>query len=314
MNADKHKYTLADYLLHGLISVASRLPFWALYRMADVAFVVLYHLVRYRRRIVDRNLAASFPAMSAGELKRVRRRFYRNFADYIFETVKLAHISDRQIMRRFRFENVQLAERFLAQGQPVVVYFAHTGNWEWATSVGLWCGAVARRCVFGQVYRPLKNKVIDRFMLQIRSRFDTRCYPKKSVFRDLWRARQNGVTTMTGFMSDQKPSHGDRVHIISFLDHPTAVITGTETVARRLGAAAVYWDMSKTSRGRYVVTMRKLSDDVSETPDFAVTDLYFEMLQENIRREPAIWLWTHNRWKRPVEMPADSQPDKTAPR
>ena len=60
-------------------------------------------------------------------------------------------------------------------------------------------------------------------------------------------------------MSDQKPSHGDQGHITCFLNHPTAFITGTETVARRLDAAVVYWDMRKTSRGRYHIDMKLIT-------------------------------------------------------
>ena len=63
---------------------------------------------------------------------------------------------------------------------------------------------------------------------------------KRTVFRDLLLLSREGVPTVTGFMSDQKPSKGDNTHVLTFLNHPTAVITGTEALGRKLKMAAVY--------------------------------------------------------------------------
>ena len=118
------------------------------------------------------------------------------------------------------------------------------------------------------------------------------------TLRHMLQSRKDGRLSLTGFMSDQKPSHGDPEHIIEFLGQKTRVITGTETLARRLGMAAVYWDMAKQGRGRYCITIRPITDNVAETAEGEVTDTYFKLLEETIRRQPQIWLWSHNRWQR----------------
>jgi KDO2-lipid IV(A) lauroyltransferase len=104
-------------------------------------------------------------------------------------------------------------------------------------------------------------------------------------------------------MSDQKPSHGDPAHINPFLNHPTAFISGTETLARKLGTAAAYIDMYKVSRGHYRAVLRLISDDVAATEKGEVTERYVTMLEETITRNPSIWLWSHKRWKIPVTLP-----------
>ena len=38
-----------------------------------------------------------------------------------------------------------------------------------------------------------------------------------------------------------------------------------------------------------------------EQPEFHITDVYFRELEKSIRREPAYYLWSHNRWKRTHE-------------
>lgn len=279
----------------------ARMPLRALYILSDIAFVIICYIARYRRKVVTGNLSGSFPELSQREIRRITRRFYRNFTDNFVETIKLLHISDSEIRRRITFEGTDITDSYLAQGRPVVAYFSHCGNWEWAPSLTLWSTLRTDPNVkFCQIYRPLRNKWTDNLMLLIRSRFGSVSLPKRTAFLDLLRFRKQGVATMTGFMSDQKPSHGDTIHVVRFLNRPTAIITGTETVARRLDAAVVYWDMRKIRRGHYSIRTVLITDTPTQLPEFAITDRYATLLQQTIKADPSIWLWTHKRWKHKV--------------
>lgn len=301
---------LTKHLLTPLLRLTARLPFGALYVLADIAFVLIYYVARYRRKVVIGNLTESFPELDRKSIKRIARRFFRNFADYMFETIKLLHVSDEQMSRRMTFENVELIDRLVAEGRSIAVYFSHCGNWEWAPSITLHTKAKPDvGAVFAQVYRPLRDKAFDALMLELRSRFGSHSYTKRNVFRDIIRQRRaDSLPTVVGFMSDQRPSHGDLIHVVDFLNHPTAVITGTETLARKLDMAVIYWDMYKPARGRYRIVCRLITDDIASRPEFSVTDEYARMLQASIRRDPSIWLWTHKRWKIPVTFADNEQP------
>lgn len=286
-------------IVRALLTAVARLPMWVLYGISDIFFVTVCYLARYRRKIVTRNLQDSFSDLPAKEIRRIRRQFYRNFTDYIFETIKLFHISDDEMRRRMTFGGIENVDRLLSEGRPIVAYFSHCGNWEWVPSITLWSGIApgGKEAEFCQVYRPLRNELMDTIMLRLRSRFGSVSLKKKLAFLDLMRYKRQGIPTITGFMSDQKLSHGDEGHMVNFLNHPTPFITGTETVARRLDAAVVYFDMSKKSRGHYHVEVRLITEQPRELPDFALTDRYASLLSRTIRRNPSIWLWSHNRWR-----------------
>lgn len=285
---------------YAAISGLAHLPWRVLYAMSNASFVLLYYIVRYRRRVVRDNLAACFPDLAAAERRGIERQFYRNFCDNAFETVKLAHISDDEMRRRMEFRGIEVMDHILDSGRSVIAYFSHCFNWEWATSVTLRMHPAAPDVAYGQIYRPLRNKWFDALMLRLRSRFGSVCIPKRTALRAFLELRSEGRLSLTGFMSDQHPSHGDPTYVTSLLGRPTAMITGTETLGRRLGMAAVYWDMERTSRGHYRITVRLISPDMSVEPPMAVTEAYTRMLERTIRRQPAIWLWTHKRWKHPV--------------
>lgn len=290
----------AYILLRGTFGLLAFLPLKVLYVLSDILFCLLYYVVRYRRGVVSDNLAQCFPDKSDAERAAIARQFYRNMADCMVETVKLLHISNADIERRIKFENISLIDELTAAGKSVAVYFSHCGNWEWAPSVTL--HASREGVEYCQVYRPLVNKAFDRLMLRIRSRFGSLSFPKSTVLRDLLMLRRKGKLSVTGFMSDQKPSHGDPTVKMMFLNRPTAFISGTETLAQKLGMACVYWDMKKPSRGHYIISCRLIDDGDVKRPFGQITKEYAQMLETTIRRNPAIWLWTHKRWKFPVTL------------
>lgn len=297
-------YAPLSWLMKGI----SYLPLRVLYCFSDVIYFLAYRVVGYRRSTVRKNLSESFPEKDEKEIRQIERDFYRHLADYFVETIKLLHISDDEMKRRMTFEGVEHVDRFLSSDKSITAYFSHTGNWEWVPSITLWSSLViGKDAEFCQVYRPLKNKWFDRFFLSLRSRFGSRSFPKQTVLRDLLYLRRDKMPSITGFMSDQKPSHGDPTHVVMFLNHPTAMITGTETITRRLDMAAVYFDMDKISRGHYRLTIRPMADDVKSLSQFELTECYARLLETTIRRNPAIWLWSHKRWKYPVSIPDNNQ-------
>lgn len=296
-------YAPLGWLLDGL----AFMPFRVLYVLSDLTFIIVYYVARYRRRVVLDNITASFPNMSERDCRRTARRFFRHLVDLFFETVKLRHITDEQMRRRMIFENIELVDRLFDNGQSIVCYFSHCMNWEWATSITLWTRhKPSDKIVFSQVYRPLVNGWFDNFFLNLRSRFHSVSYSKHTVLRDLVRQRRDGQTGICGFMSDQKPSHGDPGHLMLFLNHPTAMITGTELMARKLDQAVVYMDMYRLRRGHFKIVMRLVAEHPEEMPPMAITESYARMLESTIKRDPSNWLWSHKRWKIPVTLPQEN--------
>ena len=276
------------------------LPFRALYGISDVLCFIVYHVVGYRRRLVETNVAASFPEKDAREQKRIIKGFYRHFTDTFVETIKLLHISDEEMRRRLVFEDAWKVDEYTRAGKSVGIYAAHYCNWEWLTSITLWIDKDSNNH-HSQVYRPLRNKWFDRFYYNLRKRFYTESLPKNGVLRGLLGYRHNGGRFITGFISDQKPSHNDGSHHIMFLGKETPFITGTELLLRKLDAAVMYFDIQKLRRGYYKVVMTDIAPSAAACEEFEITDKFAALLERAIRRQPEYWLWSHNRWRRNIK-------------
>ena len=293
-------YSLLGWALH-LLAI---MPWWVIYLHADLLYLVAYYVIGYRKKVVRQNLAECFPDKSAKERKVIEKEFYHHFTDYVAETLKLLHISDDDMRRRMVFHNAGIIEDAFNNGQSIVLYAAHYGNWEWVTSVTLWFNSAAHRdAVQGQVYQPLENEWFDRFFLRLRQRFNTVCISQRVILREMISREREGRHLGIGFIADQHPLSNDEGHVLDFLHHPTAFITGPEAIGRKLHCRAAFFDVRKLSRGHYECTLVPLSDDIAAEPHGSVTIRYARLLERRIEAEPAYWLWTHKRWKRPVTFP-----------
>lgn len=272
------------------------LPLRVLYLVSYLLYIIIYRVVGYRRKVVRDNLTQCFPDKSVDELRKIERKFYRFFSDYIVETLKVLHISDAEMKQRMEFVDAEVVDRFTTQGRSVMLLLGHYGNWEWIPSLTMWC-ACPDNIQLGQVYRTLRNEWFDRFFLRLRSRFGTRGISKEVVLRTFLQYRRDGLVSLTGFMADQTPSINNIHHWTQFLGRPTAALSGFEAIAKRLDMAVVYVDVELVKRGHYRATFRLLEDNPTACPDYDITDRYMQAMEQTIRRAPHAWLWSHKRWK-----------------
>jgi KDO2-lipid IV(A) lauroyltransferase len=119
----------------------------------------------------------------------------------------------------------------------------------------------------------------------------------RSAFRQMIRFQNEGKTLLVGFLSDQRPSPRQEHYWTTFMNQQTPVQTGMEKIARHLGTSVVYLDIEKVKRGYYTCKFFVISPDASEAPEFVITERYMRKLEETVMREPAYYLWSHDRWK-----------------
>lgn len=280
-----------------LLTLLAMLPFSVLYPIASFIGFLACDVVRYRRRIVHLNILDSFPEKSASERARIERRFYRHLADYFIETVKFSRMSEKSLRRHMQFADTFNIDNTIAEGRDIVIYTSHFGNWEWITSMGLWCKSSDQAC-FSHVYRPLRQPWFDRWFLRLRSRYNV-SIPMKEIFRRLLTWRREDQRWVTGFLSDQKPSHAGKVFTVPFMGRETPFIGGTEELACKLDAVVMYFDTEVLSRGHYRSTIKVISRNPRAEYPGHITRLYAETLEAQIRRCPEAYLWSHNRWRIP---------------
>jgi KDO2-lipid IV(A) lauroyltransferase len=122
--------------------------------------------------------------------------------------------------------------------------------------------------------------------------------PKNDILRYLVKYKRAGVMTIFGYIADQGPRY-DNIHLwLPFLNHDTGVFTGAERIMRKMQNAVFYVEMSRPRRGYYTCTYHLMTSEPQALPEYELTRRFFQLLEEQIRRQPEFYLWSHNRWKR----------------
>ena len=206
-------------------------------------------------------------------------------------------ISDKALLKRFEIRGLEQVERVFDEGRNCAGILGHYCNWEWLSATGRTFKRHPQ-AVIGLIYHPLYNEAFDRLFLDLRSSHGGVCVPKNDILRYLINYRRENRRSLFGYISDQSPKW-ENMHLwVNFLNHDTPVFTGAERIMQKMNDAVFYVDMERPCRGKYICTYRLITAEAAKEPEFAITRRFFEMLETSIRRQPAFYLWTHNRWKR----------------
>jgi len=273
-----------------LIYLISLLPHWILYGISDIVFFLIYHVFKYRKKVVFENLRNSFPEKSDIEIENIAKKFFRNLTDVMIETVKEFSISDKSIKKRFKFVNPEEFQKHYDNKKSVMMLMGHYTNWEYGVTSPLW---VPQEC--WAVYGKMENPVMDKYIVRTREKFGMTLYPMEETYNVMLNHKQGDKLYM--FMADQSPHHAKIKYWIPFLNQETPVHIGAEKLSKMLDLAIVFIDIQRVKRGYYEITAQTLFDNPKETAEHEITDKYFEILEGIIKKKPENWLWSHKRWK-----------------
>lgn len=275
------------------IRLLSRLPLRVLYIISDFLFLISFYVVRYRRKLVQKNLRNSFPEKDPAALKEIERTFYRNLCDYAVEMLKTVTIGREELKRRMVFRNLDILEQYKAANQSVIVYTSHQFNWEWV----LVAASITHPMPIDFVYQPVSSRFFDRLSLEIRSRFGAYPIRRDEVAREL--IKRKNVLRIIATLSDQYPGYGrDKKYLTSFLNQDTAFFLGTNSLAQLSQYPAIYYKCVKRERGYYKAQAIIIAQPPYPKESLVVIEGYVKAVEDTIREYPAGWLWSHNRWKK----------------
>lgn len=261
---------------------------------SGIIYPLMYYVVRYRRQLVAKNLRLSFPEKTEVERKAIAKAFYHQFADTIVESIYGYHASEEEMRKRVVFKNMEEVNRLVDAAGGGIFTLAHMGNWEWIASVQQW---VSPGVTEMNVYRKQKNNAIDALMLDIRSKRGGVCVEKQRILREMVRYRAEHKPVTIGLLSDQKPRPEVTRTWVTFLNQETGFLDGGEVLGRKFGYPVFYAVITRPKRGYYNVDMQLLSATPEKSAEGEITAAYARSLEKNIKLQPELWLWTHNRWK-----------------
>lgn len=283
------------FILKAIVIPLSWLPFGVLYKMSDFFAFVLRKIVRYRSKVVKQNLQKVFPEKTESEYKQITKEFYSFLADMFVEGIKSFSMSEAEAVQRCKATNPEFLDTYYNQNKSVIMVFGHNENWEWPALSGR--SQVKHRPT--AIYKPVKNLYINIWITENRSRFNCLLLSMKETFP--YYESNPTELTLNAFIADQNPSNPKTAVWVDFFSTKTAFIAGPAFIAKKHDLPIVYCNINRAKRGYYTITFEKIVDEPLLFSETEIIQKFASKLEQKIKNNPPLWLWSHKRWKHKFE-------------
>lgn len=274
-----------------LVMLIGITPFFILYGVSDFVRFILHRVIGYRKGVVRSNLKKAFPEKSEKELKQIEKDSYKNLADIFVEGVKGFTMSKKSIMKRHKFLNPEILDKYYDKNQGVIVAAGHFGNWEW----GAFSAAYYTKNTIVGLYKPLANRYIDKYVIKSRASAGTILVPLKKTHS--YFEKYAGKPSVFLMATDQSPSNKSRAIWVNFFGIETAFLHGVEYYSKKYNLPVLFVNISRKGRMKYEYSLELLVENPNETVEGEITQIFATKLETMIKANPGNWLWSHKRWK-----------------
>lgn len=280
-------------LLWATCRVMNYSPRWFRFYMFKPFAYALLRLLRYRRKVINKNLELCFPDYTPKERKRIMRRFYDTLAEVIVDTICLAGATPKRDGKCINWSNgKEHLERI--KGKDWVALASHFGCWEYDL---LWTWQDPDSIFMG-VYHTMRSQVFECFYRRLRNFSPSiEQVPMRETVRYYMKHRGQGRNITLGLISDQSPLLTVDTAWYDFFGQPTAFVDGGERIAMKYSLPVYFVYVKRIAAGRYDIRFDELYDGHEEVEPHEITRRYAKALEAMIRETPELWLWSHNRWR-----------------
>ncbi len=285
-------YKLVYYFFRFFVFLFRITPFWLLYLLSDFLYFVMKYIISYRKSVIEKNLNKCFPEKTEKEKKIIKHKFYKNFADLFVESLKGFSMSKKELIKRFRSVNTELANKYFEQGKDIILLAGHFANWEWGAA------ATAENFMHqaAVLYKPISNPLIDRYIREKRARFGVNLQSIYKTSQFFLEKKDKPVAYC--MVADQFPTNKKKHKFANFFGTKTSFLHGPENYAKLLNIPVIYLEMKRIERGYYEMKLIEISEYPKNLEENGLTQLYATLMEKSIKTQPEDWIWSHKRWKK----------------
>lgn len=267
---------------------------------------LLFRVDRRHRELVLANLRTAFGDERPPEERlQIAREAFLVFGQVMADTVKWTRLRHRSRLRLLSLDGGDHLRRALDEGRGAILFSAHFGNWEVASL------AISRLAPLNVVARPLDSRVLERRLVRFRKSLGAGVISKFQAAKPVLQAlRRNEAVAI---LMDQNVLRSQAV-FVDFFGRPAATTPAVGSFHARARSPLLPVFCAPTPDFSYVVRIGPpvelaLSGSLDEDV-LKITAHCTKMIESEIRQNPSLWFWFHNRWKtRPPDAARAAGPD-----
>jgi KDO2-lipid IV(A) lauroyltransferase len=247
-----------------------------------------------KKTIAKKNILIAFPNFNEKSINEMIDRMWKNIGRIFGEYI---HINKFSIIdnskKKIVFTNRDDAEILKKNNKPIVFFSGHFANFE-----------LMAKCLqelgfnIGAIYRPLNNIFLNPIMEFIRKNYICPIQIEKGSNGAKKLIKPISNNNPLALMVDQRLSSSIRV---PFFDQPATTTITPAQLAIKYDALLVPVFLKRLEKTNFeffieepLITNRTNDYDKDI---FNITQIMNIKIEEFIKRDPAHWLWSHDRWK-----------------
>jgi len=280
------KYWLT-WLGLGILRLFEPLPHSLLYLLGRGLGLFIHLFPTPFKRIARRNIELALPELDEATRRRILREHFAGLGCALFETAMSWWSSNERIRRITEMTGLEHLEAARATGRGVLLLSAHFN------SIEIGCRALAARMPLNVMYRPTKNLLIGAFVQSRRTVQTRRAIPRDDV-RTLIKALKDG--DIVWYAPDQS-FRKKGAEMVKLFGIPAATNTATSRIARMTHSQVLPYFFERLPNGAYRGTIHAPLENFPTDDPLADTERFNRIIEAEVRRMPAQYLWIHRRFK-----------------
>lgn len=255
---------------------------------------ISYYLASRYRNVSQQNLDFLFNnQMSKDEKNEITRYAFKNLALNFLHAIELRHMSKEDLKNKITIQNIEAVQKIHAQGRAVIYVTTHYSSWELG---GASIGAFIEPLI--AVYKKMKNREYEAWLLEARDRFGNISMEKSNVVKPLVKNIKNGVAC--GLLIDTNINKREGV-VINFMGKTLRQTSTPAFLARKFNAAIIPVTIRTDDEQNYTLMLfdeiKVPHTDDSAADILKATQAQADWLGGLIKKEPKFWFWLHRRFK-----------------
>jgi KDO2-lipid IV(A) lauroyltransferase len=284
----KINYFLQYILIVSLYSFYKLLGLKISLKISGRIFLVFGSFFR-SKKTCKKNILLAFPQVSEAKMNDIIKNMWINYGKIFAEYPFIKNFRNSNKNNLISIENKNHLLEIKKAKEPVIFISGHFNNFE------LMAMTIEKFGIdLAAVYRPLNNNFLNPIMEEIRKKYICKKQVKKGISgtKELLRYFKNGSSI--ALMIDQRVSEGIKTN---FFGKNAFTTTIPAQFVKKFNAKIVPVYIERTKNDLFKIKIDEpIKFDKQQTIP-SITLSLNRILEKMILKNPAQWIWTHNRWK-----------------
>ena len=276
------------WLWFGLLRLSCFLPYSAILMLGSFAGWVMYRFIPRRRHIAGVNIRLCFPELDAQQQAKLVRESFRAAGISLFEIAWSWWGARSKLEPLCHIEGLEHLRTAQQSDKGVLLFSAHF------TCLEIGGRLLALHAPFHVMYKPHRNPLFEAVMRRGREgQFESAI--DRNDIRLLIKTLKRGETCW--YALDQDFGYQNAV-FAPFFGNQAATLTATSRIAKMTGCSVIpFFTRRREDGSGYQLTLLPPLENFPSGDDLTDATLTNSLIEDEIRKAPAQYLWMHRRFK-----------------